>query len=418
MGTCVAALLLAVSPGARGGSSEPLVVALGSSGDILNYETLDGVVMHSVPAPPNLIITGFAPAANGSIVYTVPPPNTDSGPVWLMRSDGSTVELDSSPYDSEASISYDGSKVVFARGDPTKAGLWATDIYEINADGTDLTLVASGGGTRALLHPTFSPDGGSIAYWCGPLGTDNQSQGCGPLTDGTYRNSGLIRVGADGSDPRMIVIGAGEADEPGGPNELSWSPNGQSIVFDGSSDTLGRSGNLNELFAYHTDGSDLFSNDDPTRQVTHEMNPWGAFDGQFCGNSTQILFNKVIDDHGNSGDFSYEVNLDGTNRRQIFLSPLGLPYGVCVPPASGQAPPPLVDATHIRVPSVHTLGVKAANRKLRADNLRVGRVTYKYSAAVGKSRVVSQHPRAGAIAHRTQKAGPNVNLVVSRGRHR
>jgi hypothetical protein len=68
------------------------------------------------------------------------------------------------------------------------------------------------------------------------------------------------------------------------------------------SDTLGKYGNLRQLFAYHTDGSDLFNSDDPTRQVTHETNPWGAVYGQFCGDSTRIVFNTVIDDHGNSGE--------------------------------------------------------------------------------------------------------------------
>jgi PASTA domain len=408
--------MLALSPGALADGDQATVVALEELGPdyVLNYQTLDGVITHSVPVPSNIMID-FVPAANGSIVFMEAGPNSNSGDaLWLMRPDGSTVELDSSPTDFDPSISYDGSKIVFARGDPTawKSDLWASDLYVINADGTGLRRVVSGGG-QDLRQPRFSPDGGSIAYWCGPAdGTDNQSKGCGPLTDGSYRNSGVMRINADGSNPRIIVIGGGDADEPQGPNELNWSPDGRWILLDG---LLTQS----QLFAYHTDGSDLFNNADPSRQVTHETGPWGAFDGQFCGNSTQILFNKVHDDNGNEGDFSYAINRDGTNRRQIFLSPLGLQYGVCVLPASGGAAPPLVDATHVRVPSVHALGVKAAKSKLKADNLGVGRVTYKYSATVRKSHVLAQKPKAGGVAHRTAKTGPPVALIVSHGkRHR
>lgn len=420
LGACVAALLLSVSPGAVAGSDQPVVVAVGVIGSqqVLNYETLDGVILRSRPVPWSM--GTFVPAANGAVVFmAAQTPNTSLGAIWLMRPDGTAIELDSSSDDFDPSISYDGSKVVFERFDPTSG---TSDIYVVNADGTGLRLVASGADSNLLDTPTFSPDGGSIAYWCGPaeFSTDTLSQGCGPLTDGSYRNSGVMRVDADGSNPRMILIGAGEANEPGGPGALSWSPNGQWIVLGGLSDTPGKYGNLHELFAYHTDGSDLFNNDDPTRQVTHETNPWGAFDGQFCGNSTQILFTTVVDDHGNSGDFSYEINLDGTDRREIFLSTAdsSTAWGICVLPSSGEAPPPLVDATHVTVPSVHELGLGAAKSKLKAHNLSLGKVTYKASSAVHKNRVLDQYPRAGAVAHRTRKNGPRVNLVVSRGRHR
>ena len=35
-------------------------------------------------------------------------------------------------------------------------------------DGSDLHLVASGEGTQYLRVPTISPDGSTVAYWCGP----------------------------------------------------------------------------------------------------------------------------------------------------------------------------------------------------------------------------------------------------------
>jgi beta-lactam-binding protein with PASTA domain len=42
-------------------------------------------------------------------------------------------------------------------------------------------------------------------------------------------------------------------------------------------------------------------------------------------------------------------------------------------------------------------------------------VSYEHSATVGKNHVVSQSPSAGAVAHRTEKQGPPVNLVLSLG---
>lgn len=398
-----------------------MVVALGlglNGGWALNYETLGGLTTHSVQAPSNMT-TDFVPAANGSVVFTAHSPDstpyTPFNDIWLMRPDGTTIELDSGDvYDFDPSISYDGSKVVFGRYYPASG---RSSIYVINADGTGLRLVVSSGAMSFVDLPTFSPDGGSIAYWCGT--SDASSQDCGPMTDGSYRNSGVMRINADGSDPRMIVIGAGDAILPGGPYALGWSPDGKWIVLEGALTEYVPGGETaqDQIFAYHTDGSDLFNNADPSRQVTHETANPGPFDPQFCGNSTQILFENAGDGGG-----TFVINRDGTDRQPVTLYPIG-PYTqiglpVCVLPASGDAPPPLVDATHITVPSLHALGAKAAKRKLKADHLSVGKVTYKYSAAVRKNRVLSQRPKGGAIAHRTQKVGPHVNLVLSQGRHR
>lgn len=258
--------------------------------------------------------------------------------------------------------------------------------------------------------PTFSPEGDSIAYACGPANSGIGQGGCGPLTDGTSRDSGIMRMNADGGDKRMIVIGAGAANQPVGPNTLSWSPDGQSLTMDGDD------GSTRQVFEYRTDGSDLFNNEDPTRQITHETDIYGAWLPQFCGDSTQVLFMKTVDDSGNQGNFPYLINTDGTGRQELVFSPRGYPYGTCVLPSTGDAPPPpLVDMTHITVPSVNDLDLAAATNQLTADNLTLGSVTYEYSAAVGENLVSSQSPSAGSIAHRTQKQGPSVNLVVSLG---
>jgi len=51
----VAAVALALSPGALGNGGQPIVVALSNGPNyVLNYQALDGVITHAVPAPPNI----------------------------------------------------------------------------------------------------------------------------------------------------------------------------------------------------------------------------------------------------------------------------------------------------------------------------------------------------------------------------
>jgi len=407
----VGVLVLAVSPTALGdGSSEQLVVP-GESAPCVGFlvETLDGTVTGCTPRPSGVsfINTGYSAAADGSVVFmaddNTDPSHGDQGSIWLVKPDGSSVHLDESTWDFDPTISADGSKVTFARFDPTT---WSSDIYTVNSDGSDLTLVVSGGGTNDLTSPSISPDGSAIAYWCGPaVHAASPGQGCGPLTDGTYRSWGVMRVNVDGTDPRMISIGAGIADEVAGSQGLSWSPDSQSLAMTGDSASGSR-----DVYVYRSDGSDLFNNADPSKQVTHETDPYGAAFAQFSPDGAQLLYVRWVDDHGNQGDFTYLIGLDGTDEHE-----LSVPYGAFIPTETPVAPPPLVDMTHITVPSVDSLDVGVATSKLEADHLTVGTVSYEYSAAIGKNRVVSQSPSAGAVAHRTEKQGPPVNLVVSLG---
>ena len=413
-----AVLVLALSPAAPAGSESYQLVTPNIFGAWPNcvgfvVETIDGTANGCTPFPDGVTPYTYSAAANGSIVLAADDSTAGGagGSIWLVRADGSAVQLDDSIQDFDPTISYDGSKVVFARFDPTTG---SSDIYSVNSDGSDLRLVVSGGGTNGLSLPSISPDGSTIAYWCGPARSPSGAgTGCGPLTDGSYRIWGLMRVNVDGTDPRMIVIGAGDAIEPGGPSGLSWSPDGKWIAMDGALTVYvdGGQSAQDQIFEYHTDGSDLFENADPARQITHEPYPWPAVLPQFSPDGLNLLYLKTVDDSGNQGDFTYMIGVDGTSRRE-----LPIPYGEFIPTAVPVAPPPLVDATHVSVPSVHALRVRAARSRLAAHNLRVGKVRHVFSAKVRKNRVLSQRPRAGAVAHRTQKLGPRVSLVVSRGR--
>jgi PASTA domain len=405
--------MLLIVPTAFASVSAGQILAWSETADCLGYlvETQAGGVTECLPvAGANF---PYAPSAGGSVAF-IALDNTDpaaggQGSLWLAAPNEAPVHLDASVWDTDPSISYEGSRVTFARFDPVT---WSSDIYVVNSDGSGLKLVASGQGTNDLTHPELSPDGSSIAYWCGPARyATSMGPGCGPLLDGTYRGSGVMLMNADGSDKRMILIGAGGAFEPGGPGSLSWAPDGQWLTLDGLAGggcSTGGPGCIQQVFAYRTDGSDLFNNLDPSRQVTHETNQYGAFDPQFCGNSTQILY---------QGQQLYAlVNRDGTNQQQVTLSPEGSPWGECIPPATGDPPLPTVNATQVTVPHVRRLSSGAAERRLATAHLRVGKVQRRFSPHVRRGHVIAQFPKAGARAHRSTKIGPPVRLVLSRGR--
>src|SRR5262249_35268588 len=153
----------------------------------------------------------------------------------------------------------------------------------------------------------------------------------------------------------------------------------------------------------------------PTRQITHETDFWGPAFPQFSPDGSQLLYMEFVDDDGNEGNFPYMIGVGGANRQELPLSSSGSPYGAFIPTGTAGAPPPLVDATQVTVPSVDALEVGAATSELEDHHLTLGTVSYEYSGTVGKGLVAAQSPAAGSVAHRTDKQGPPVNLVVSGG---
>ncbi|HET8948180.1 MAG TPA: protein kinase, partial [Candidatus Polarisedimenticolia bacterium] len=106
-----------------------------------------------------------------------------------------------------------------------RTGLWSVDWFPDGASlavgitdpdeprrGTNLYAVSMLGGTPRLLQkvasdPRVSPDGAQVAFWA---------------------KEGLLVAGSDGTDRRVLVEGASEAD---GQYGLDWSPDGQSVLF-------------------------------------------------------------------------------------------------------------------------------------------------------------------------------------------
>lgn len=412
-GLVVLSAFAASSVGADGANGQVVVWSGTRTCGQYISETLSGVVTACLPAPESGI--RFAAAADSSLVVESDTGYLgESGPIWLVRPNGATVEVDSSPYDFDPDISPDGSKITFARLDPTT---WGSDIYVVNADGSGLSLVAGGiAANNRLGHPVFSPDGGSIAYWCEPAfppvaGPPPTGAACGPLPDGSYTERGAMLMNTDGSDKRMILIGLA-----GRPSTLSWSTDGEWLTMDdgGSSACSGSSQCPTQVFVYRTDGSDLFDFAAPSRQVTHVSGQFGAVEPRFCGDDQQILY-------ANADDGSLHlVYPDGSNDHQIALSSEGQPsFNIaCIPSGIGQGPPPTVDAMRVTVPSVRALSYAKATRRLAAAHLTVGKVLRRFSPRVSRNHVIAQSPRAGTKDPRTTTEGPPVLLVLSLGRRR
>jgi hypothetical protein len=421
----VAVSALALSASARGGGNEAEVVSWNPVSSCLGFvfQRLSGAITGCVPVaggvfptPGGVFPVGYSAASDGSIVFSdanqVFAGGGDGGPVWLLGPTGSALEVDSSPYDYEPSISYDGSKVTFARFEPATL---SSDIYVVNADGSDLKLVASGQGVNTLNTPEFSPDGGSIAYDCRPVNPGPTADDCGPLMDGTSRYSGVMLMNADGADKRLILIGAGSDTDP--VDSLSWSPDGKWLTMAGciekNEGTTVSPCYTEQIFAYRTDGSDLFNNLDPSRQITQLAPLAGPYHPQFSPDGAQILFGLSVDDKGNQGNFPYLVNVAGSDQHELSLAASSI--WMFIPPPTGEGPPPTVNATRLTVPAVRKLSFRAAAQRLRAAHLRVGKVRHRFSARIRRNRVIAQFPKAGAHAHRTTKQGPSVKLILSRG---
>jgi serine/threonine protein kinase len=122
--------------------------------------------------------------------------------IWLQQTSlGGVVRLTSSDADEhEPVFSPDGSKIVF-RSEADGGGL-----YVIPVLGGDARLIARNG-----RGPCFSPDGSLIAFYI--------------AAPGTFDESDLFVVAADGGVPRPLQAALGAAAQP------VWAPDGKHIVF-------------------------------------------------------------------------------------------------------------------------------------------------------------------------------------------
>jgi len=135
--------------------------------------------------------------------------------------------------DGHPTWSPDGQKIAFDRWDPSLNAV-SREIYEVNADGTGLTMMNKG------ADPSWSPDGKRIAFddqgtvWViGAEGRLQVSFGVMPdwspdgkkIVVSNFRDGQIYVVNADGTGSETQLTTIGHNEFP------SWSPDGKMIVF-------------------------------------------------------------------------------------------------------------------------------------------------------------------------------------------
>jgi Tol biopolymer transport system component len=233
------------------------------------------------PLPPP-----FGPAANGALVYA------EDGDIYALDpATGTSSAIVAGPTDEAGPLfSRDGSMFLFTRETETP-NLWR--LMVANADGTSVRSLGEpfeldpGWGVAGSLDGwvSWSPDGTRTA------GIDVSGQ------------SSLVIGNIDGSPPQVLDLGLR-------PESISWRPNGQELVFRGS--TLGPGAETLGLYTVRADGTGLRAILPPTFSGEHWQKPALSPDG------TQIIYTQW-DGDAYPGGHLYVVDVDsGDVRRLVF----------------------------------------------------------------------------------------------------
>lgn len=207
------------------------------------------------------------------------PPDRSRGYVWGLyeydvysaNADGSdVVRLTDTPgYDAEATISRDGSRIVF-----TSVRDGDLDIYTMDADGGNVTRLTDTPGYDG--GPFFSPDGTKIVYRAHhPTDPDELADYQALLAEGLVRPGvlGVWIMDADGSNKRQIT------DETGANFAPFFHPSGEKIIF--SSNRHDPTGRDFDIYMINIDGTGL-----------ERITAYPEFDGfpMFSPDGTKLVF--------------------------------------------------------------------------------------------------------------------------------
>jgi Tol biopolymer transport system component len=269
-------------------------------------------------------------------------PIADERGIFIANPDGSdALRLTDGINDAWPSWSPDGTKIVFSssRNDPTielcEPGAdfrCATDVYVMDADGTNLIRLTNGGAPE--YQPVWSPDGRRIAYLRSTGGTGGEA-------------SLIFTMNADGSDVQQVSSGDGGSDF-----SPSWSPDGSEIVF------LGFRFEDTGIWIAAADGSDerkvfgggWYSVDDPVWSPAGDLI---AFVGSPEGGDAAL------------DDELYVLRPDGTEVTKIADAPgVGVAGGIAWQPIQAPAEtvepsptPPISEPVSVQVRVTTTHGV-------------------------------------------------------------
>ena len=249
---------------------------------------IDGTGLHRISNGLGRTTCGYFYEGGARVLYSStfnvspacpPRPDYSKGYVWAIpdfdiytsKPDGSDLRrlTDSRGYDAEATLSPDGSRIVFTS---TRDG--DLDIYTMNVDGSDVRRLTTSVGYDG--GPFFSPDGRLIVYRSQRPKTDAEvAEYKALLAQGLVRPSELEIwvMNADGSDQRQVTALGGANFAP------YFHPDGKRIIF--ASNHRNPQGRNFDLFLVNLDGTGV------TQITTHP-----DFDGfpMFSPDGTKLVF--------------------------------------------------------------------------------------------------------------------------------
>ena len=213
------------------------------------------------------------------------------GQLWLMNSDGSNqhILLNDPGFDDEfPGFSPDGDHIIFNRC-TVFHGEFPCAIYRVQLDGSGLREITPLRIERGDLWPVYSPDGSKISF---------TSFGRNGILGALYV------MDADGSNIHMItpaITGAFLSD---------WSPDGRSIAFaDHCCIPL-----LVSLFTIRPDGTN-------PRRTTQDHNTFNDLWPSWSPDGNTIVFERTNVIDGSSG--IWVVHLDGSEAMSVHSIPAG-----------------------------------------------------------------------------------------------
>jgi Tol biopolymer transport system component len=189
----------------------------------------------------------------------------------------------------------DGAKIAFVgveTGGLAIGGITVTDttseVYVMNADGTDLTRLTSTRDKGQVSSPSWSPDGTRIAF-VRELGGKN-----GDID--------IYMMNRDGTGIERLT------DHPAEDQGPAWSPDGTKIAFHSA-----RDGDF-DVYVMNSDGTSV-------AQVTDDPAPDGL--PSWSPDATRIVFVRLRD--GIRDSEIYVIGADGTGERRLIDDPAGDP---------------------------------------------------------------------------------------------
>lgn len=210
--------------------------------------------------------------------------------IWVMDADGSDqrqltdprVGADGVPaLDQAPAWSPDGRRIAFAS---TRDGA-ESEIYVMDADGSDQTRLTETPPHVTDHTPTFSPDGRYIAFTSSRVRDSNHE---------------IFRMRTDGTDVRRLTRTKDMVDD----NAPEYSPDGSRILFSST-----RGGGAHDLYTMKANGGDV-------RRLGGEPGLVDDVFGRWTSDGGQVLYMTFgIEDPYR--DSVWVVGADGSDRRRI-----------------------------------------------------------------------------------------------------